>query len=200
MSSEISLRERKRIKTQMQLADKAIALFLERGYDNVTVDEIADAVEVSPRTFYRYYPAKEDVLFPYEQASASLLRDALMARPREETSLVAVKNALLSLADDFEQRKEPFLKRMQIVATTPALQARSLEQMVTWERILAAALAERRGTPPETLAPRLIAAASVAGLRVALETWLSGPDEPPLADLVVEVLDRLDSGLRAYDT
>ncbi len=198
VESSLSLRERKRIKTQIQLAEKAFELFHERGYDNVTVDEIAAAVDLSPRTFFRYYPSKEDVLFPNESESSALLRRAILARPAEESVLVAVKNAFLDLVEDLEHRREPVLIRKAIINESPGLRSRELEQQARWEQILTDAIAERMEVSSTLLAPRVIAAACVAGMRAAIDTWLETVDEQSLAELAVEVLDRLDTGLRGF--
>ena len=82
----LSLRERKRIEMLIDLAETAIDLFQERGYDNVTVEDIAAAVNVSPRTFFRYYSSKESVLFPNEAETSALLRETLLSRPPEEAA------------------------------------------------------------------------------------------------------------------
>lgn len=194
----LPLRERKRIKTQIQLAETALDLFHQHGYDNVTVDDIAAAVEISPRTFFRYYPNKEDVLFPNEADTIALLRAALLARPADEPVLVAVKNGLLDLADDFEHRKEPLIVRNQIIANSPRLRSRALEQQARLEQVLTKTIAERMNTKPASLAPRVIAATSIAGLRAAIDTWLESTSDQPLTELAAKVLEHLDTGLREF--
>jgi AcrR family transcriptional regulator len=193
-----SLRERKRIETLIDLAETAIDLFHERGYDNVTVEDIAAGVDVSPRTFFRYYSSKEDVLFPSETETGALLREALLSRPPRESVVVAVQESLMVLAADLTQRRPTMQTRKEIIEQTPALRARELEQTLVWEEILADVIAQRIETTPEQLAPRVIAAACVAGIRVAIDIWLESDEELELLDLTSEVLERLDTGLRGF--
>lgn len=194
----LSLRERKRIETLIDLAETAIDLFHERGYDNVTVEDIAAAVDVSPRTFFRYYSSKEDVLFPNEAETVALLREALLSRPPDEPVLVAVQESLMTLAADLEQRRPAMQTRKDIIERSPTLRARELEQGLVWEEILADVIAQRIESTPDQLAPRVIAAACIAGIRVAIDVWLDSEEELELLDMTSEVLERLDKGLRGF--
>lgn len=194
----LSLRERKRIETLIDLAETAIDLFHEHGYDNVTVDDIAAAVDVSPRTFFRYYSSKEDVLFPNEAETEALLRDALLSRPHDEPVLVAVQESLMILATDLAKRRHTMQTRREIIRQSPTLRARELEQALVWEESLAEVIAQRIESTPEQLAPRVMAAACVAGIRVAIDMWLESEEEPNLLYMTSEVLERLDKGLRGF--
>jgi AcrR family transcriptional regulator len=192
------LRERKRIEMLIDLAETAIDLFQERGYDNVTVEDIAAAVNVSPRTFFRYYSSKESVLFPNEAETSALLREAFLSRPPEEPVLVAVQQSLMTLAADFQQRRSTMQTRKEIIEQSPDLRARELEQAHVWEQILAEVIAQRTMSKPEQLAPRVIAAACVAGIRVAIDVWLDSEEDLDLLGMTSEVLERLDKGLRGF--
>lgn len=192
------MRERKRIEMLIDLAETAIDLFQERGYDSVTVEDIAAAVNVSPRTFFRYYSSKESVLFPNEAETSALLRETLLSRPPEEPVLVAVQQSLMILAADLQQRRSTMQTRKEIIEQSPDLRARELEQALVWEQILADVIAQRMVSRPDELAPRVIAAACVAGIRAAIDVWLDSEVDLDLLDLTSEVLERLDKGLRGF--
>lgn len=185
----VGLRERKKLRTRKELAATALRLFAERGYDAVTVEEIADAVEVSPRTFFRYFPSKEDVLFADEPQLVAALRGALVRRPRGEPVLEAILNALLELADVFVDDPERILFHARIIAATPSLRSRGLEQQAKLEAALAGVIAERLGLDIEReMAPRLVAAGTVAALRVALDHWTEREGIDDLRSLLIDAM------------
>lgn len=139
------LRERHRQRTHNQLEEIALRLFDERGYDAVTIDDIAAAADVSRRTFFRYFSGKEEVLFADQPERAEQLRRALAARPRHEPPLTALRNALMSLSAEYELDREKLLRRARIMAGTPALLARSQAQQRTGEQIVGELMADWLG-------------------------------------------------------
>ncbi|MGH9040684.1 MAG: TetR family transcriptional regulator [Acidimicrobiia bacterium] len=191
------LRERHRLRTLSQLEEIALRLFDERGYDAVTIDDIAEEADVSRRTFFRYFSGKEEVLFADQAERADQLRRALAARPRHEPPLTALRNALMSLSAEYELDRDQLLRRARIMAGTPALLARSQLQQRNGEQIVAELMAEWLGVDPVTdLRPGIVAAATLAVLRVAFNAWLAGGGEADLTELVREALDLLDGGLQ----
>src|SRR3712207_4308791 len=119
------LRERRKALTSAELESAAFRLFGERGFDAVTVDDIAAEADVSRRTFFRYFASKEDVLLADHFVQLARLRDAMDARPPDEPIVTALRNALLSMSSDFEERKEMIILRGRLMRDTPSLQARS---------------------------------------------------------------------------
>src|SRR5438093_13121949 len=109
------LRERHRRRTAADLEEAALRLFTERGFDAVTVDDIAAEADVSRRTFFRYFASKEDVLLADHFVQLARLREAMAARPPDEPILTALRNALLSMTGDFEDRKEKVILRGRIM-------------------------------------------------------------------------------------
>ena len=99
----------------------------------MTVDDIAAEADVSRRTFFRYFASKEDVLLADHLVQLARLREAMADRPADEPIVTALRNALLSMTGDFEDRKEMIILRGRLMRDTPSLQARSLVHQRLWE-------------------------------------------------------------------
>jgi AcrR family transcriptional regulator len=190
------LRERHRRRTAAQLEQVALRLFVERGFDATTVDDIAAAAEVSRRTFFRYYASKEDVLLADHPKNLAALREALAARPPAEPILTALREALMTLSGPYEQDRERVLRRAKLMRTTPSLQARSLMLQREWEQAVCEMVAEHLGVDAQgDLRPAVVAATMLGATRAAFGMWLEGGGKAHLPSLVAEALDLLDSGL-----
>jgi AcrR family transcriptional regulator len=190
------LRERHRLRTEAALEQAALRLFAERGFDVVSVDDIAARADVSRRTFFRYFASKEDVLLADHPRLLAHLRRALGGRPEDEPALTALRHAILSMAGGYETERQRLLDRARIMARTPSLQARSLAHQRLWEEAVADMVAERIGVDPAVdLRPGVVAASTLASLRVAVAAWLARDGQPHLPTLVAEALDLLDGGL-----
>ena len=195
--SRPGLRERRKKLTAEELEAAAYRLFGERGFDNVTVDDIAAEADVSRRTFFRYFASKEDVLLADHFVQLARLREAMAERPGDEPIVTALRNALLSMTVDFEDRKEKIILRGRLMRDTPSLQARSLVHQRLWEEAMQEMVAERLGVDPVTdLRPGVVSAATLAAMRVAFTIWLSSGCDGDLIALTKEALDLLDGGLQ----
>ena len=191
------LRERRKKLTAEELEAAALRLFGERGFDSVTVDDIAAEADVSRRTFFRYFASKEDVLLADHFVQLARLREAMAARPLDEPIVTALRNALLSMTGDFEDRKEMIILRGRLMRDTPSLQARSLVHQKLWEDAMQEMVAERLGVDPATdLRPGVVSAATVAAMRVAFQSWLTAGATGDLIAMTAEALDLLDGGLQ----
>jgi AcrR family transcriptional regulator len=189
--------ERRRRRTAAELEEAALRLFAERGFDAVTVDDIAAEAGVSRRTFFRYFASKEDVLLSDHLRRLAELRAALAARPADEPVLTAVRQAILSMTQGYEQERERLLRRAQIMAETPALQTRSLGHQRVWEEAVKDMVALRLGVDPTMdVRPAVVAATTLAAVRVAVGTWLVGGGHAHLPTLVAKALDLLNGGLQ----
>lgn len=179
------LRERKRLRTRRALQVEALRLFEQKGYEATTIEEIAAAAEVSPRTFSRYFPAKEDVVL-WDDFEPTFLR-LLAERPRDESLTESVRQALreglrLIGADDRERMQ----RRMRLVYSTPPLRARGYPQLAGMTSRLAAYGAQRLGLPPDDPRLRIFAGALIGGLVALFELWQERGGE--VEDEVLEVL------------
>lgn len=160
-------------------------LFVERGFDAVTVDDIAAAVEVSARTFFRHFGSKDDVLMSFHRRYQDRLKAHLAARPPEESPLMAVRQAMLATAEEYESEKEELLQISRLIADTPSLVGRALEIQQQWELVIADAVAQRLGVPVDAdLRPALVGACAVAALRVTSNAWMADDGRGRLADMV----------------
>src|SRR5438270_2050549 len=195
------LRERHRKRTAADLEAAALDLFSEKGFDAVTIDDIAAAADVSRRTFFRYYASKEDVILSDHPKRLGELQAALNRRPAGEPALTALRHAIMSLVSTYEEAREHMLRRFRLMNTTPALEARSLCLQRNWETSVTEMLAERMGVDPAAdLRPGVVAATTMAAMRVATANWLAGGGHADLPVIVDSALDLLDGGLQAAAT
>ena len=171
-------RERKRRQTTERIQQAAMSLFLERGFEATTVDDIAERADVSKRSFFDYFPSKEDVVFAWQDGFADHLMQAIASRPRQEPAVKAVQfglvSALVSAAD------ERSLAIGELVRRTPALRGRDQLKYAKLESKLTEALRARASNPAEEKKMRLLAAVVMGALRVGGEIW---NQQPPGASL-----------------
>jgi AcrR family transcriptional regulator len=189
------LRERKKAKTRAAIQEHALRLFRERGYDATTIEQIADAAEISPSTFFRYFPTKEDLVL-YDALDPFFL-GALARQPAHLSPIRALRAAFreaLTEASPDEMARQ--LERAQLMVEVPDLRMRALDQIVTSLDLFAEAVAARVGRPADDLRVQALVGA-VAG--VGIVAWLGGAasrssDADYLARLDT-ALDLLEAGL-----
>lgn len=186
------LRERKKEQKRERLKQAAFDLFAERGFDDVTVDEIADRAEVSKSTLFRYFETKEDLLLVDARMHRDALLRALSDRPTDEPVLASLRYALQSLAADYQADRLRAVQRNRIIAESPALAARSLERQVAWEDGLAEVILPRlAGEADAETRAAVLAAAAMAVVRVATRRWIASDDDTEMIDHVLAALDLL---------
>ena len=167
------LRERKKAKTRAAIQQHALRLFAEQGYDATTVEQIADAAEVSPSTFFRYFPTKEDVVL-HDELDPRLI-ESLRAQPPELGPLAALRRTVREVFGGLtEAEAASELRRNALVRSVPELRARTLEQYVSGLDMLTDAFAERLGRRPDDVAVRALAGAVIG---VGMAVILAGEDE-----------------------
>ncbi|WP_239331672.1 TetR family transcriptional regulator [Frankia sp. CiP3] len=182
-----AFRERLRTTVRGDLAQVAVELFLEHGFDAVTVDAIATAAGVSRSTFFRYFQTKEDAVLAHVEARGEQFRQAALARPAGEPALLAARNALTPLIEDMSRNRERSVAINGLIERTPSLRARRIDKQLVLRTMLADAMANRMATDPATdLRPALIAGVTLSVFEAAHTAWLSADDDTDLADLVDE--------------
>ena len=198
----IGLRERKKRETRLALSQATIGLCLERGWSNVTVDDIAAAANVSARTFRNYFSSKAEAIAASHLERALRIADELRARPVDEPlwdSIVSAVQAQLAPGEGngggspHDRRRHDALR---LLLTEPALHGEILRADAVAKDELAKAIAERTGTDvAHDVYPKLVAAVVSAGSAVAVEHVLSADRPIPLAPLLREVFAQLTAGL-----
>ncbi|KQV98821.1 TetR family transcriptional regulator [Streptomyces sp. Root369] len=175
-----TLRERKKQRTREALLRAAIELFTTEGYERTTVDDIADAVEVSQRTFFRYFAGKEDAALALDEMTVTRFVDAVRARPSHEPPLEALRQAVLEGWDTLHEVVESvvpverFLAMYRVIESTPVLLAAHLRRSAEVEEVLTRVLAEREGLDAATdPRPRLLVAVFSGVMRVTERQWLT---------------------------
>lgn len=182
--SEPGLRHRKKAATRRSIQEHALRLFLSRGYDATTVTDIAEAADVSPMTFFRYFRTKEDVV-EYDEYDPRLVA-AIAARPADEGGLRSIGVSVTAALSSLETTElETVLVRTRLVLTTPALRARLRGNHEATQSLLADALARRDGDTGEPgFRHCVVAGAALAVIETALAEWSSGNDPGALVALI----------------
>lgn len=172
------LRQRKRQETRARLTRAAMTLFLERGFEATTIDDIAAAAEVSRRSFFHYFASKEDVVTAWQENAAGALVDEVVARPTDESMLTAAENAIAAVVKRLDPAEAAAMSRLK--RDNPALQARDQLKYETIERALAEGLARRGRTKSDRLKAKLVAMIATGAMRVGGESWIGdGAREKP---------------------
>ena len=206
-----NLRERKKLQTRRHIADTAMRLFSERGFDAVTVDEVARVADVSKKTVFNYFPTKEDLVYGrLEQLEAALVQ-AIRERAPGQSVTAAFRGFLMGLRGGLLGTGEPgahdrLVAVNRIIANSPSLLARERQVYDRYTRALAGLIAEERSVGPDDVEPWVVANAVIGVHRGLVEyvrrNVLAGRSGPGLARRVraqaERALDVLDRGLDGY--
>jgi AcrR family transcriptional regulator len=170
-----------------EVAAVAQDLILERGYEETTVDDICAAAEVSRSTFFRYFPSKEEALLGTAADAGERLRDALTARPIDETPWVAMRRALDTLIERYEANDERTRRLTRLIVNTPSLTARHREKNARWHELLRPEIARRLGADPaDDCDPRAnaVIGAALGCVEAALAAWTTSAQPQALSTLL----------------
>jgi AcrR family transcriptional regulator len=178
----LGLRERKKLKLRRTIQAEALRLFEARGYEQTTVEEIAEAAETSTTTFYRYFPTKEDVVL--DDDYDAMIEAFALARPRDEPVADTFRAVLAQVLARTEADSAWNLTRMRLMATVPALDARFAGEERKTADLTRRILAERTGRSPDDFQLALTAAALVAVLFTATRRWAAGGGAVPMSSLL----------------
>ena len=177
-------RERKKLATRQALMDTALRLVADRGLEQVTVEDISEAADVATRTFFNYFSSKEEALLGNSPRNLASVHRLVVERPAGESPLEAVYQVLRELTLHQAQRREELLLRQRVIERHPGLLARQLGMYASFERALAAAVAERLGAPADALYARVMATAAVAATRAAVSSWMADQGRRPLLAMI----------------
>ncbi len=187
------LRERKKAKTRAAIRQHALRLFRERGYYETTVEQIAAAAEVSPSTFFRYFPTKEDVVLQDDVDLITL--EAFEAQPPGLSAIAALRAALRTVAAELSAEDvEQFRESSALSVSVPEIRARAFEEFAQSIRMIAEAISKRAGRDADNFAARNLAGAIVG---VVMSATLTAAEKPgsDILEPIDAALAHLEAGL-----
>lgn len=195
MSEKPGLRERQRTAAIRRIQEAALDLFDERGFENVTIEEIAEAAEVSPSSVYRYLGTKEGIVL-YDEFDFRLI-DAVEVELASHPPVEAVRRAVASVMAAFFGRDEKLARRkLRYALEDPHLHAATTQQVDQFSQLVAAALARAAGRDAGELEIQVIASTLVWALTTAARSWHAEGYSRPLQPLLDEALAVVERGLR----
>jgi AcrR family transcriptional regulator len=192
------LRERKKQKTRSAIQREALRLFQAQGYDATTVEQIAEAAEISQSTFFRYFPTKEDVVLldDYDPVIAKMIAE----RPAEEPPVTAIRKAMAdTIGVVFVEDQELVRNRLSFMLSVPAIRARMFEQSSETHQMLCAVFSERTGRDPDSFDIRIAVGAIIGAMNAAVLHWAQDPDTN-LEELITRALELVEHGLKLEST
>ena len=189
----IGLRERKKLRTRALIQKEAIRLFLERGFEATTIEEIAEAAEISPSTFFNYFPTKEEVVFQDELDP--LILAAFNAQPEGTHPIRALRDSMKTVFGQLTAEQDNVMRqRISLMSSTPALRSAMLTQFADLVDQIAELIAGRGGREPTDFAIRNLAGALLGVMMSALLIAASDP-KADMIDVADRAMAHLEAGL-----
>jgi AcrR family transcriptional regulator len=183
-------RQRKKTATRDRIRACALRLFGEQGYDATTVEQIAAAAGVSHMTFFRYFPAKDDVAL--SDSYDPLLADLLAQTPSGSPLIERVRATLLQgLRQVYDADRDTLLAQNKLIVSTPALRERLWANQITTQELILHALGADQRDPRHSFQDRVTIAACLAAASTAVLTWVENNGTPELPDLIEQAFDTL---------
>ena len=184
------LREIGKQAMRAEIAQRAVAFLDERGFDETTVEEIAAAVGISPRSFFRYFPSKEDVAIGDLMPMGQLIEGALLARPQSESAWEALRASLAPLERIVAADTETVRRTTRVSLSTASLRAKTIERHTAWAAVLAPIVAHRLSGKKQHpgMAAEALTQSALACLYVATSAW-SADENSSYSDLLDEAFD-----------
>ncbi len=192
----VGLRERKKARTHAAIRQHAMRLFREQGYGATTVEQIAEAAEVSPSTFFRYFSTKEELVL--QDDDDPLLVEAFKAQPPELSPIAALRASLRTVFGELSAEQLALEReRYALIRSAPELRAGMLDEYTRTVRLLAELVAERVGRRADELAVRTLAGALIGVAMSAMLTWAEDPaaDAADYLALLDAAMAHLEAGL-----
>ena len=181
--------------TRAAISAAALRLAVEHGPDAITVDGIAAAADVSPRTVFNYFATKDEAILGFDPSRSLEVGQSVLERPPRELPLTALKAAFVEIATGVPEVAEIARARVELVRQYPQLHPGYVAGYAALEHALVDAIAHRTGLDPErSLYPRLVVSTAIAAFRVALDR--AGPGTPSLIAAIDQAFDTLAGGMR----
>ena len=196
MAIENGLRERKKTKTRLDIVQAATRLFVSKGFDATTMDDIADAAEVSRSTLFRYFGNKEAMVFPNQDERLGIFMEIISKPQAGESPFATVRRGLLYLAEVFYASREELAIQQKIVSSSPYLTARELAFYEEWEKAIRIAVVDPyAGSADQANRAKVASSAIFATVRTAMTEWLQDGCREDLVEKARRVLDIVKEGL-----
>ena len=183
------LRERKRRETLQRITDAGMCLFLEKGYEATTLDDIAAAADISRRTFFYYFKSKDDILLSLQSGMGEMITGALRAETPDKRPLDAVRDAVIKACAHVPADEMIAIDRL--MRSSDAVQARKQASYIQHEKALFEALRERWPAPERETGLRLVAMLSIGAIRLSFEALNREGGKRPVTALLQEAFDAL---------
>lgn len=193
----MSLRDTKKERTRQTIADAALSLFERQGFDPTTVDQIAENAGVSRRTFFRYFPSKEAVVFPDREQRLRRFEELMAARGRAEPPLQAAWRVFRRLATEYDADRERMLLRHRIAEQSHSVRVHDMEMDRAWERAIARTLGDLPdASETERRTARIQAGMMMGIVGAVVRSWCDARGGVALGDLADEAFEVLRSTAR----
>lgn len=186
-------RDRKKQQTRAALMAAALRLVDERGLEHVTVEDISEAADVSPRTFFNYFATKDDALLGGPLPHGPSMHDRLLAVPADVPLVPAILQAMSADIAEIQAERDFWLTRLRVIKSNPSLLPLLVARGECAEEETVVAVAARTGLSTDDMFPQLVATLTGAAFRTAMMRWASTGDN--LYDLVRETFEVLEKGL-----
>jgi AcrR family transcriptional regulator len=169
-----------------KIAHAVFTVFAERGFEETTASEAAEAAGISRASFFRYFSSKEEAVFAAQEAMGENIAAALIGRPPAEDDWTALRRAFDAAVQNYERSPTETLKRVRLARTTPALRAHELERQLQWREMIGDVLADRLDRERGDIRCEALAGAAIAALDSAITSWAERGEEADLIELIDE--------------
>ena len=182
----LDLRSRSRESLRAEIAEVAFKVFAERGFDQVTATEVAEAAGISRASFFRYFESKEDAIFVAQEEMGVDVAEALRARPDGEDAWTALRRSLDVAVRTYQRSPDEALARLRLIRCTPDLRSHQLDRLAQWREAIGTALGERLGPRRDDIKVDALIAAGLGSFDAALTRWSQSDGAEDLIGLIDE--------------
>lgn len=177
-------RAQARASVRAKIAQSVFTIFAERGFEETTATEAAEAAGISRASFFRYFSSKEEAVFAAQEAMGEEIAAALSERPADEDDWTALRRAFDAAVRNYERDPAETLKRVRLARGTPALRAHELERQQQWRQMISDVAAPRLGLEPRDVRVEAVAGAAIAAFSAAVFSWAERGEEADLIELI----------------
>ncbi|MBS1881139.1 MAG: TetR family transcriptional regulator [Actinobacteria bacterium] len=184
-------RAQARASVRAKIAQAVFTIFAERGFEQTTATEAAEAAGISRASFFRYFSTKEEAVFAAQEAMGENIAAALLERPTAEDDWTALRRAADAAVRNYERSPTETLRRVRLARTTPALRAHELERQLQWRQMIGDVLAGRIGRERGDVRCEALAGAAIAALDAAVTTWAERGESADLIALIDQAFEAI---------